>query len=308
MESGVCKRNGFVRTLPVNMRTADNIYDLYRLGNTIADVNRIISSKQVNQVTYLDVYTEFTLLSSMIQSIIDDKVVPLDTCKSNARSLHDSLSEITREFLKEWREAADSDAKSAAWSKTIAGWRISGVTEGIKAFEYVFSAELAGAALYLVEQVGAYKTSILIDAADSVFPANIRSQLPPHAVNDIKAAGRCLAFELPTAAGFHIARAVETVLLKYFPALPMKVPRFRNLGRYIEALKKEGVKKGVDAKVLAALDQFRDLYRNPIMHPDAVLSIDEAQILFNLAQSAISAIILDIAKLAAKAVVASTKP
>lgn len=288
------------------MRTADNIYDLYRLGTAISEVNRKISSKPVNQVTHLDVYTEFQTLAIMIEGIIEDKVVPLDTCKSTAKSLRDSLRQITGEFLTEWRETSEQDAKAALWSKQIAGWRIAGVTEGIKAFEYVFSAELAGAALYLVEQVGAYKTSILIDAADSVFPANIRSQLPQHAVDDIKAAGRCLAFELPTAAGFHVARAVETVLLKYFPTLPMKVPRYKNLGKYLEVLSKEGVKKGVDPKVLAALDQFRELYRNPIMHPDAVLSIEEAQILFNLAQSAICAIILDIAKLAVKATVAAT--
>ena len=80
----------------------------------------------------------------------------------------------------------------------------------------------------------------------------------------------------------------------------MELPEYKNLGRYIEALGKEGVKKGIDPKVIAALDQFRDLYRNPIMHPDVNLTLDEAQILFALAQSAISAVILDIIKLVTK--------
>src|ERR1700722_18334325 len=128
-------------------------------------------------------------------------------------------------------------------------------------------------------------------------PLRSKEQPPSLAVTDVKAAGRCLAFDLPTSAGFHIARAVETVLLQYFSVLNIDRPDYKNLGRYIETLKDKGPTKGIDEKVIAALDQFRDLYRNPIMHPDVNLSADEALILFANAQSAISAIIRDMEKI-----------
>jgi hypothetical protein len=150
-----------------------------------------------------------------------------------------------------------------------------------------------------VEQVCAYKTSTLIENGDAVFPKNIRDKLPALAVTDVKAAGRCLAFDLPTSAGFHIARTVETVLLQYFSVLEIELPEYKNLGRYIETLREQGPAKGIDPKVIAAVDQFRDLYRNPIMHPDVNLTSDEAQTLFANAQSAISAIISDMGKITA---------
>jgi hypothetical protein len=133
--------------------------------------------------------------------------------------------------------------------------------------------------------------------ATRYFPKNIRNKLPQLAVTDVKAAGRCLAFDLPTSAGFHIARAVETVLLQYFSVLGIELPEYKNLGRYIETLREKGPAKGIDSKVVAAVDQFRDLYRNPIMHPDVNLTSDEAQTLFANAQSAISAIIQDMSKI-----------
>jgi hypothetical protein len=160
----------------------------------------------------------------------------------------------------------------------------------------------------LVEQIGAYRTPTLIESADVVFPTNVRDKLQPDAVKDVRDAGRALAFELPTAVGFHICRAVETTLLQYFSELDIELPAYRNLGRYIEALESSAEEKGIDPKVLATLDQFRDLHRNPIMHPDVHLNMEEAQILFALAQSAISGIVLDITKIKSVPAVANGGP
>jgi hypothetical protein len=199
-------------------------------------------------------------------------------------------------FFESWNKHADED-KTKLWESLIGASEISNLKERVRAFEYVFAAELNNASLYLVEQIGGYQTRSLINNADVVFPKTVRDKLAEDALTDIRAAGRSLAFELPTAAGFHICRAIETTLLQYFVELKIDLPEYKNLGRYIEALEKGGKAKGVDAKVLATLDQFRDLHRNPIMHPDVHLRMDEAQILFALAQSAISGIVLDITKI-----------
>lgn len=280
------------------MRPLDNAFELYRLGGAISAVRKKISERQSRPLRYTDLFIELSDVQTRLDMVVSNALIPLDTCKENAMTLKATVDTIVRTFFASYRAADNEEAKTAVWQQVPAdGWQLN---EQINAFEYVFSAELARTAIYLVDQVGAYRTSAIIEAADTVFPKNIREQLPEEAVADIRAAGKCLAFDLHTAAGFHIARAVETVLLKYFSALGIPIPKIRNLGKYIEALS-EAAKKGnsIDTKVVAAVDQFRDLYRNPIMHPEAVLSADEAAILFALAQSTISAIILDIAKLAA---------
>jgi hypothetical protein len=106
---------------------------------------------------------------------------------------------------------------------------------------------------------------------------------------DIRQAGRCLAFELPTAAGFHIMRATESILRDYYVAHVGKKPKTRNWGKYIADLKTSSA----NPKTVAVLDQIRTLHRNPTIHPEVVLSGSEAQTLFGIAQSAITAMIED---------------
>ncbi len=283
--------------LPDTMRPADNVFDLYRLGAALSSLSKALAVKPNHEITFTDVYFDITPIQPLIESVVKDQFIPLDTCKANAQKLRDLLTEITTTFLTDWRHAATAEKRTEEWAKVVGGPRITKLKEYIQAFEYVFSAELNNASLYFVEQVCAYKTSTLIESGDAVFPKSIRDQLPLLAITDVKAAARCLAFDLPTSAGFHIARAVETVLLQYFSVLEIERPEYKNLGRYIETLRDKGPEKGIDPKVLAALDQFRDLYRNPIMHPDVNLSADEAQMLFANAQSAISAIISDMEKI-----------
>jgi hypothetical protein len=283
--------------LPDIMRPADNVFDLYRLGAALSSLAKAIAAKPNHEITFTDIYFEITPVQPLIESVCKDQFIPLDTCKANAQRLRDLMADIANTFLNDWRIADTKEKRDEMWTKVVGSRRVSDLSEQIQAFQYVFSAELNNASLYFVEQVCAYKTSTLIENGDAVFPKNIREKLPELAVIDLKAAGRCLAFDLPTSAGFHIARAVETVLLQYFLVLEIERPDYKTLGKYIETLREKGAPKGIDQKVVAALDQFKDLYRNPIMHPDINLSADEAQMLFANAQSAISAIISDMEKI-----------
>lgn len=51
--------------------------------------------------------------------------------------------------------------------------------------------------------------------------------------------------------------------------------------------------EGSDKNVLHALDQMRELHRNPINHLDMNLTTDEAMMLVGLAQSAVVAMAAD---------------
>jgi hypothetical protein len=154
-------------------------------------------------------------------------------------------------------------------------------------FETVLANELPGLSIYSVSQHGIYATDDLITHADYHLPFKLRAIVPERAKKDIAEAGRCLAFELPTAAAFHMWRALETVMNQLHKALTAKsfedAGVTRNWAEYIKALKTAGA----DEKITVFLDHIRDEYRNPISHPSETLEPDDA---FNLFGTAISAI------------------
>jgi hypothetical protein len=114
----------------------------------------------------------------------------------------------------------------------------------------------------------------LIEQADVDFPTSIRLLLPPSAIDEIRAAGRALAFDLFTASAFHIMRAAELVLLellKEYQVSPEKESQ-RNWGNYIKLL--EGK---VDGELLLFLKELAKLERNETIHPTKML-IDVEQV------------------------------
>src|ERR1035438_9404695 len=88
-----------------------------------------------------------------------------------------------------------------------------GVRKSIETFETILSSELALAPTYSVPNRGVFSTDSLLDSADDVF-GDWREKIPDEARADTKQAGRCLAFDLSTAAGFHVARATEAGMRK----------------------------------------------------------------------------------------------
>lgn len=156
-------------------------------------------------------------------------------------------------------------------------------------FETILTAELGSADAYFVSKKGGYDTIDLIARARVLFPPDLGDKAP-EAVQDIEEAGRCLAFELGTAAGFHLLRANEAVLLRYWDAVTggARRPKNRNLGAYLKAL--DDVTAG-PAKIRATLRQIKDLHRNTLVHPEDVLSVDEAIDLLGIIRSAVSAML-----------------
>jgi hypothetical protein len=139
----------------------------------------------------------------------------------------------------------------------------------------------------------------LIEHADKVFPASILGKFSPDIVREIQEAGKCLAFDIPTASGFHMLRATECVLHKYYLAVgkPKNNARLKDWGAYIAYLYKLTEQQdNIDEdtvdhikRVLALLQQVKDQDRNLIMHPEVVLDGDEALILFETTKTAMMA-------------------
>lgn len=209
-----------------------------------------------------------------LEGLLSQQIVPLKVCSQSGWNLHKILTDVLAK-------------KPASIIDPIEAYYIS---DALRKFEAVLNAELAQMDTYYVSQKGCYATNHLIEQAEIIFPASIQSLMTAEAIIDARQGGRCLAFELPTAAAFHFLRATESVLHKYYDVIShgKPRPRNRNMGKYIEALEKV---PNINDKVLSVLRQIKNLHRNPIMHPEATLDMDEALTLLGIVQSAITTMV-----------------
>jgi hypothetical protein len=86
-------------------------------------------------------------------------------------------------------------------------------------FESALELDLGRAPIFFVKSKGIYSTAALIANAENALVAEVIAAISEHAKRDLNEAGRCLAFELPTASGYHGLRAVEKVLREYYGAM-----------------------------------------------------------------------------------------
>lgn len=246
-----------------------NQYRFYELG---AALERL---KDLNEKTLLwDAFLPCWEARRTLFALLSDPVSSLRVCRPAAEKLLRDIGAVLP------APEGDSDP-----NKPI-GPGANQVTSGVTELRILLEAECPTLDIYAVTQKGAYSMSMLIDRAEILLPESTTQRLDDKAVQDIQQAGRCLAFDLPTAAGFHLFRAVESVmrlLYRQVKANLEKPKKPSNWGGYVDALK--------DAKVASRitdlLDSIRQNYRNPISHPDATLTSDEAVVLVPLGVMAI---------------------
>jgi len=161
-------------------------------------------------------------------------------------------------------------------------------------FQATLQAELGQAGTFFVSPKGAYSTLALVENGELLLPESTRNLLTKEAIDDMRNGARCMAFELPTAAAFHFLRAVEAALHQHYDALSNGAPRPARgaMGIYINEI----IALNAQQELVAVLKQIKDLHRNPIMHPDAVVTMEEVQIIVGIAQSAIFALMKIVTK------------
>lgn len=133
--------------------------------------------------------------------------------------------------------------------------------------------------VFLVTPKKGLDTGQMIVDGSVAFPTDLPTKVPT-AIPDAQQAMRCIVFELPTAAGFHLHRANESVLRRYWDAVTSGAPRpdDRNMGTYLRKLDELGAG---DKVVKTALRDLKDQHRNPLIHPEHSLdTVDEAFALF----------------------------
>jgi hypothetical protein len=159
--------------------------------------------------------------------------------------------------------------------------------ERAKAFESVLLAELQNLGAFHITGKRAYDTLKLIDHFEETLSAATLSKINKKIVEEINQSGRCLAFDCYTACGFHILRATEAVLHQYYIVVckPESQAPLDSWSAYISALHK--IEEHDVKKVVALLQPIKHIDRNRIMHPEWVLTQDEAIDVFDSAKAAI---------------------
>lgn len=250
---------------------------LYTLGKELrplADIDESIVSTKYGQV-----FLPFLNARVQVQALLASHDLSLKICAQAARQLLEAISGVVPEDISEAIQRNKDD--ELVW------WHVKRVKDAAQKFETVLAEELNILDTYAVAQKGAYSTSELVSNAEVIFPESVRKKLPPRSISDIREAGKCLAFETPTAAAFHIVRAIESVIVVYYAKvlgdeLP---PRIRNWGVYIKKLRESGK---ADARIVEFLDHIRGNYRNPVSHPEETLTVDEVLVLLSVAVGAMT--------------------
>ncbi len=254
------------------MLRVDGAY-LYKLGinlRTINDLPKVDTPR-------IDVLFDLIQVKSALNEFVNQSLFRpgLRVLSQPAQELYAAIDSIAPDL-----------GPDVNYAEIIHGWRLAGLVTKFASLENILIATLQTLDLYYVSQKGGFDTSVLTDSGENLFPGSLLAKVPEAAI-DVAAATRCLAFELPTAAAFHLHRANEAVLRKYFDHLAGESnrPPSGNMGEYINILK---TKKLGDLKVLDVLKSIKDLHRNPLMHPDdSIKSIDEAISLYAAIRAAI---------------------
>ena len=208
--------------------------------------------------------------------LYNENMIPLEDCRSSGNELWTQLTHHLQ------RAKSEPDSQFGVQECSV-------IQDALKAFDIILRNSLGSAPAYFVVPKGILSTQKLVNSAEEMLSKDVLKRLTEVAISDIRASGRCLAFNLPTSVGFHIIRALEAVVVDYIVRKTGAKPTKRDLGAYIETLKTEGA----NDDVVFVIDQIRRLHRNPLMHPDDVLTPDEAIDLFLLCRSAINATIAD---------------
>ncbi len=281
MISPTLSRLGYCAQLGDAMLPVDPAY-LFEMGDAARGLRRLsVGADRVEQWVALNT-ARSVIHSCVYESIYAQNFrVPLVTAAHEVIRLCDSLQQ--KIFPNE--EGAEGQA--------ILPWEVSQIQAAYIKFETIFISELQSLTSYLVAKKSGFDTATMVFAGSSFFSAELKLKVPA-ALPDLDQAMKCIAFEVPTAAGFHLHRANEIVLRAYWDSVTGKAPppKERNMGRYLDELNK---KEAGNPSVRAHLKSIKDFHRNPMMHPEQSLeSVDQAIDLMSAIRCAIGYMLKEI--------------
>jgi hypothetical protein len=241
-------------------------FELYDLGRVLRPLTLIYEPEPGQPGTKFEhAHPTFILVQHALEQML----------QNDRLKLRQSVKKAANELLELAKVNILRATSYGMGNQFMEAYHVGVVQDALTAFENVLKAELPELDLYLVTKKGGYDTSALIDQGEVFFPSELAAKVP-EAIPDIKQGMRCVAFELPTAAGYHLHRANEAVLRRYWDVVTNKAkpPPGGGAGQYLNEL--EGKKLG-DPKLIASLKDLVKWHRNPLAHPDQSLeNVNEA--------------------------------
>jgi len=211
----------------------------------------------------------------------------------NLRSFLDSLDDLGLHVTKRASEGLQEimeelEGKSAEYKLTAAD--ASRIQKAASDVRNTFEAETGGVFTYVVtdKRIDVRK---LLDDVGALFSPGVYDACSAIARYDFAEAGKCIAFERPTAGAFHILRGTESVVRLFYKRYVRPAQTGLTWGQMTQALAAKAKGRKPDPVILQNLDHIRVSFRNPTQHPDKVYDIQEAQDLFSLCIDAVNRMI-----------------
>lgn len=164
-----------------------------------------------------------------------------------------------------------------------------------EAVERVLRENLPKLRTYILTKKRAFDLDLLIESPEEMLSEQAQQILSGYLLDNWREFGRCVVFEVPTAAAFFVLRVTEGVIRKYHKAITgRKYPAESGsvgVAAYLRAIRGKARED-----VVAALSQLRAVHRNKTMHPGPVLAMPAAITLANICTGAIDTMAEDIVR------------
>jgi hypothetical protein len=253
-----------------------NLYGLYHLGATLQKLSDLLKGHEA----YSKIALAVTDAMRNIQNIISGHVLPLVAVQESAKELFALMAPLTTgQFMKE------------NWKEPLNVYYSGPIEESITAFQFALSEELRQLPVYVVTEKGNLSHIKLIDGASKGYPTQTTELFDDFIRFEIDESGRCLAFGLFTACGYHILRAVEVAVKGYIYATTGALPPIpkRSWGEYIKCLQNSNAPTD-----LLELITILKTMRNPLMHPQDILKEEDAINIFSICRAVMDRLVSEI--------------
>jgi hypothetical protein len=247
-----------------------NLNIFYQLGSNLAYLTHIAHPGQE-----LGEFFSYSIIPRLwFSSFIGETAGLNDELKDSRGSAQSLLDKI---------DVLSSDARND-WKRPITQGECSSLAFHKEMLEKNFEREHRNIDAFTVLPKGIYCTRLLIEKPGNKFPEDVRSVFSDIVLYDLSQAGRCLAFETPTAVAFHVFRATEAVMKDYYEALSRQkwTDTRHEWGRYVGEIEKL---PNANKDVVMRLKEIGRFERNPTIHEDVmdvIVSLHKAPILFEL--------------------------
>lgn len=269
-------------------QTNPHIY--YQIGVALNDIRGLKKGMSILEASHV-LFIPQRWVARFLEETEDIGFIHTREAATNLNWLIEKFLSAT--YRKEYLD--DDDAKWEALKRPMNEFEIGGLIQGLTNFEREFAGECRDIDVFVITPPGLRSARLLMECAEKEFPEKLRNVLPAQAVYDFRQAGRCLVFDLPTACAFHVCRATEALMLRYYEVLagaPWSFPR-RDWKNYNDQLAAKGAPKAITNR----LDEIRAEDRNAYIHPDVNVELEDAPMIFTLCTGVMHSMAKEITKI-----------